>query len=479
MTEKKKEKTRIWAAAIFAAGEASAFLLGQAGVYLLSGLCLIAAAAALFFVFYRRSGRLLDMEALFSLFWLGGAGVSCLKLSQLASPWALATWLCFGLVYVCFLIGYAFRLPIALRQRPGNENLRGCQGPQAGRPAGWPEREEAAERTEKRLGMCVLVTTGISLACFLLEAAVLGFLPILSDKPHAYSEFHISGVHYFTVSCVLVPALALLYYYQIKKRKETLSGKQWGLVFGCSAIAFLIPILCVSRFQLIFALALAVMVWIQVSGRVKLKYILILAAVMIPLYVGLTVARNHDVAYLNGIFEMKNENTPIFVTQPYMYIANNYDNFNCLVEELPAHTHGLRMAYPLIVFSGMKFAHPEWVNFPLYVTKTELTTVTILYDAYYDFGIFGVALFGFLLGLFCRWMTDLRDRFSNPVGYLFYAQAAMYLVLSFFTTWYSNPTTWFWYGVTFLCYLTVTGAGKIFGRRSGMKERREEGEENE
>ena len=35
--------------------------------------------------------------------------------------------------------------------------------------------------------------------------------------------------------------------------------------------------------------------------------------------------------YLNGIFEMKNAATPIFITQPYMYIANNYDNFDCLV----------------------------------------------------------------------------------------------------------------------------------------------------
>lgn len=454
MTENMKEKTRISAAVIFIAGGFCAFLLSRAGVYILSGLCLMAAAAALFFVFYRRSGKLLDMEALFSLFWLGGAGVSCLKLSKLAAPWSPVTWLCFGLVYVCFLSGYSLTGDLALRRLPME--------------AGEEEREKAQEECmEKRLRFCLLVTTGISLACFVLEAAVLGFLPILSDKPHAYSEFHISGVHYFTVSCVLVPALALLYYDREKKRKGKLSGKQLGLIGGCTAAAFLIPILCVSRFQLIFGLALAVLVWIQVSGKVKLKYILILAAVMLPLYVGLTVARNHDVAYLNGIFEMKNENTPIFVTQPYMYIANNYDNFNCLVEELPAHTYGLRMAYPLIVFCGMKFAHPEWVNFPLYVTKTELTTVTILYDAYYDFGIFGVALFGFLLGVFCRCVTYLTNRFSNPVGYLFYAQAAMYLVLSFFTTWYSNPTTWFWYGVTLLCYLAVTGIGRKAGKPQG------------
>lgn len=419
-----REKTGISVAVIFGAGFFGAFLLSRAGVFILSGLCLTAAAAGLYFVFYARSGKLLDMEALFSLFWLGGVGISCLKLSKLAVAWALTTWLCFGLAYVGFLLGY--ELFLRRGRRPGEEAARVDE-------AVW----------EKRLRLCLIGLTGISLACFLLEAALLGFLPILSDKPHAYSEFHISGVHYFTVSCVLVPALALLYFYQEKRRGKKLSRKQWGLVGGCAGIAFLIPILCVSRFQLIFSLALAVMVWIQVSGKLKLKYILILAAVMVPLYVGLTVARNHDVAYLNGIFEMKNERTPIFVTQPYMYIANNYDNFNCLVTELPAHTYGLRMAYPLIVFSGMKFSHPEWVNFPLYVTKTELTTVTILYDAYYDFGVWGVFLFAFALGLFCRCVAYLTDRLKNPVGYLFYAQAAMYLVLSFFTTWYSNPTTWF------------------------------------
>ena len=53
---------------IFAVGGTASYLLGQAGAYLPSGLCLMAAAVALFFVFYHRSRQLLDMEALFSLF---------------------------------------------------------------------------------------------------------------------------------------------------------------------------------------------------------------------------------------------------------------------------------------------------------------------------------------------------------------------------------------------------------------------------
>ena len=50
--------------------------------------------------------------------------------------------------------------------------------------------------------------------------------------------------------------------------------------------------------------------------------------------------------------------------------------------------------------------------------------------------------------------------------YLFYSQIAIYMMLSFFTTWFSNPTTWF--------YLAVTGAAAFaVSRRWGtIKERK-------
>ena len=176
---------------------------------------------------------------------------------------------------------------------------------------------------------------------------------------------------------------------------------------------------------------------------------------MVPAYLGLTVLRSHSVEYLNGIFEMKNGGTPIWITQPYMYIANNYDNFNCLVEQLPSFAMGLRMLFPLWAFTGLKFLAPGLVNFPLYVTKEELTTVTILYDSYYDFGVFGVILFALLLGLFCRLLSGLRERLGNPVVHVIYAQIAMYMALAFFTTWFSNPSTWFYLGATVIAAVFV------------------------
>ena len=141
---------------------------------------------------------------------------------------------------------------------------------------------------------------------------------------------------------------------------------------------------------------------------------------------------------------------PIFITQPYMYVANNYDNFNCLVEELGSHSWGLKMLAPLWTLSGLKFKFPGLVNFPYFVNKEELTTLTVFYDAYYDFVIIGVLGLSCILGALAFYMMQAMKKVRNPIMYLFYSQIAIYMMLSFFTTWFSNPTTWF--------YLAVTGA---------------------
>ena len=81
---------------------------------------------------------------------------------------------------------------------------------------------------------------------------------------------------------------------------------------------------------------------------------------------------------------------PVFLTQPYIYIANNYDNFDCLVKNLPKFSCGLRMLFPFVSLTGLKFVMPNLVPATVYLTSTELTTLTMFYDAYYDFGVIGV-----------------------------------------------------------------------------------------
>lgn len=410
---------------------AASYLFARAGYYWLSGLVLILAALFLYWYDYRRSENIVHLRGLFSLFWVGGQGIACLKLSELSVDWNILTWLCFLLAFMGFWMSFEFLQQMYGTSGRGRSSWFNFQG------------------YELPLFLSMVIVTVVSVTAFIAEAVVLGFIPFfIKGVPHAYSTFHITGVHYFTVSCVLVPALSVLYFCIEQGR----NGFRMALAVIMDLVACAIPVLCVSRFQLILAVGLAVLTYIIMEHRLKIFYAVGLAVGMVVIYVILTVARGHDIPYLNSIFQMKNSQMPIFITQPYMYIANNYDNFNCLVEWLPSHTFGLRMLFPLWALTGLKFLVPALVNFPIYVTKEELTTVTLFYDSFYDFGIIGVLFFSCILGGAAFFLVRMVKRVRNPLGYLFYAQFAIYLMLSFFTTWFSNPTTWFYFAVTGLLY---------------------------
>ena len=412
----------------------ASYLLAKGGHYGLSGVALMAAAGWLYFKDYKSSGNLVHLRGLFSLFWVGGQGVACLKLSNLQTDWSWMTWLCFALAYAGFWVVF--------------EVLSRVYGSGHNRYGRW--RGFTANSIPIFHMICAV--TAVSLACFIIEAAVLGYVPLfVRGVPHAYSEFHLTGIHYLTVSCVLVPSMTVLYFHTARGRS---SDRQVIAALVMTVISLVIPILCVSRFQIIFAVMLAALTYISLQKSFNPLYLLGLFAALIPVYLLLTVARSHDAEYLNGIFEMKNQELPLFISQPYIYIANNYDNFDCMVEALPAHSFGLKGLFPLWALTGLKFFFPQLINFPIYVTKKELTTLTMFYDAYYDFGWFGVLAFSCLLGLVAYLLTVKLREMRNPFGYLLYAQVAAYMILSFFTTWFSNTTTWF--------YLILTGLMAVY-----------------
>ena len=397
----------------------ASYIASLAWLYYLSGILLMGEALYLYVHWVRETGSLVELRALFTLAWVGGQGIACMQLSKLQSDWQYITWLSFFLIYIGFGIGYEWG------QKYGKVE----------------ERElEKNEFQSGRLFICIIGLMVVSIACFAFEALKVGFIPLFSDEPHAYSYFHVSGVHYFTISCVLIPAITILYL----KVSRHIGWKKMAALVLANFTAVAVPFLCVSRFQLLFAVGFAVVTYIMVNKRIRLRTMVILLVALVPVYIILTVFRHHDVAYLNSIFEMKYSKMPIFITQPYMYVANNFENFNCMVAQLTEHTYGLKMLFPFFALTGLKFLYPQLVSFPIFLTKKELTTLTMFYDAYYDFGIVGVVIFAVIIGAVAKVLMSIVKKSQNPVSYLFYGQIAIYLGLAFFTTWFSNPTTWFW-----------------------------------
>lgn len=461
-------KTEWFKLGIYTAAYVMSFVLGEAGLSAPSGLCLIFAAAFLYLSEYRRTASLLNLRGLLALGLLGGEGIARFQLSRLSTDWTLETWLSFYLFYLIFDLSaqLADHTGAIRSARSGDDADRSasCSGvpdPLAS-TASLKVREVGVVRGRTAVGegagpdlrffrYAILGLLCTSWAAFLFEARRLGFVPLFTvDTPHAYSYFHVKGVHYFTTLAVLTPAVSMLYL--AARRKHGLRADVLALL-GL-LLPIILTILMVSRFQFMISVILAVFVALLSGRRYKLWQLLLLLALMIAAYVFITIERAHSVEYLNGIFEMKDPSTPIFITQPYMYIANNYDNFNVMTRELTAHAHGLRMLYPFVTLSGIKFFVPSLAQgFPLFVTKEELTTVTMLYDAWYDFGLSGIAVFALVLGLVSGRVTRTCRKDQNPFSVLLYAQLAFYYLVSFFTTWFSNPATWFYLGISFLLYL--------------------------
>ena len=445
-------KTEWFKLGIYTAAYVMSIVLGEAGLSAPSGLCLMFAAAFLYLSEYQRTRSTLNLRGLLALGLIGGEGVARFRLSRLSTDWTMETWLSFYLFYLIFDLSAQLAEQVRVA-RAEEEKLAEMMDGKCGH--GRTAVGEGIESDLRFFRYAILGLLGISWAAFFFEARRLGFVPLFTvDTPHAYSYFHVKGVHYFTTLAVLTPSVAMLYL--SARRKQGLRPDVLALL-GL-LLPVLLTILMVSRFQFMISVILAVFVAILSGRRYKLWQLLLLLVLMIAAYVFITIERAHSVEYLNGIFEMKDPSTPIFITQPYMYIANNYDNFNVMTRELTMHAHGLRMLYPFVTLSGLKFFVPSLAQgFPLFVTKEELTTVTMLYDAWYDFGLAGIVLFAVVLGLVSGAVAHAHRKDQNPFSALLYAQLAFYYLVSFFTTWFSNPVTWFYLGVSFLLYLGYAG----------------------
>ena len=87
---------------IYLIGYILSFFLARWGHYYLSGIVLLAAALWLYGKDFRQSKNLIHLRGIFSLFWVGGQGLACMKLSNLHTDWALMTWVCLAFAYARF-----------------------------------------------------------------------------------------------------------------------------------------------------------------------------------------------------------------------------------------------------------------------------------------------------------------------------------------------------------------------------------------
>lgn len=415
-----------------------------------SGL-MIALAIFLYISEYKINNRIVNVKGLFALGFIGGYGLSLLKLSKMSVHYSLMTWLVVFISYFSIYVG-SFLSKIKNRQMLLKFEKA-------------YEDDSDKKISYKILERILIALFAITFVSFVIEAIKLSFIPIFTiATPHAYSTFHVYALHYVTSLYIFIPSFAISNYYYDKNVRSR------NFIVISFAYVIILAVLMLSRGQLIMSIIFSIFVTIINEGNNIIKKHLTLKRVMIflvlivsflALYGLITVNRAHDVEYLNGIFEMKNANTPIFISQPYMYIAHNFENLNYMINNITHFGFGRSTLVPLFTLTLAKKMFPFTIGRLPLIIKPELSTVTLVYDVYYDFGIVGVIIMcmligyvGYLMEEFTYSIISMRLHIRNNYIIILFSLFSYYMLFSFMQSFFSFTDTWFnMIVITALCLL--------------------------
>jgi oligosaccharide repeat unit polymerase len=349
---------------------------------------------------------------IFSLIWIFTIGLSNFKLSAWQTNWSTKMWVVVSLVYLSFLLGYF----LVRRMKIGKETsfLSG-------------------EPSEEKFKKFIYILFIVCFIAYIADVAKSGFLPIFAQEMGAYKAFGIRFVHYFTVSLVLVNLLITLYYFKYKK-----ISKMFILIY---IISFLCTFTLLSRQLLILLVVTTVITVHYLFKKIKITH---LGLIMLVGFIGFAILGNLRSNSANYIIEVGRMtggvDSPIF-TWLYLYLGYSYENLNYYINNFNDLFWGSISFFPVFAFTLTKgFIQTDLIKFLPY---SDLTTGTMAYDFYLDFGIIGVIVLPLLIGGLSSFMYSKLKQ-NSFFSVIFYAMIAHNLLFAFFINFFAN-TSWVFY----------------------------------
>lgn len=385
------------------------FLENQIGISQITAYLIIILALVLYLFFSK--GDTLNPLALYSLVWIGCIGLSSLKLSYDQYDWSFYMWLNVTLAYIMFIIGYMSIVSGFKKYKVVSVNKH---------------------INNKKLFICIQVVSIVSIMSFAAEVAILKFIPLFSDMPNAYVEFHVTILHFFTLLVAIVPPLSIIY----KK-----NGGKIRSIFFANTCVILISVLLVSRENMMFIMFISGVTYHYCYKKISKKVLFTSMIVGILLFSLASSLRNQNTYDIQQTANFKNQQKTI-LAQPYVYFTMSFENLRNLVENCNSYNYGLKTLQPILVFTGMR----QYVNTEmLYLTNYKFNVSTFLYTIYSDFSIFGVIVISFLLGLLYSfyYIKRVYGVLKPDMSFIIYALLSYDLFYSFFTNLYSDPSKFF------------------------------------
>lgn len=383
----------------------------------IEGMILLLVALWSIFAYERFYGTLITIKAVFSTLWLLSIGLSLLRLHPLQEAWSISTWSVIIIGYFALMCGLFVQSKFNVK------------------------KSKSAYRQEQILELTLFLGIIISL-CFMLDCIYSRQLPILSSNMSSYMDFGMPLVHYVTVFGCLYPCIA----YIVLKQFRCVIAKQKilaRLIKIFAVIVTLIPVLSVSRMQLLietFALAIAWYLFGWREKKIKKKYLIGFCCLAILLWIVLSQFRNQDYLYISQVFQLQlNSNIQSALWQIYLYLSFNFDNLNVLIGNFTDFSHGELVTTGLQSIFGLDDNLNTVIgNTNNYRILNTFNTYTMLKDPYMDFGVVGIFPYMFFLGIVSGFI-ERKARYSCSFIYISIYVLFLYgFAMCFFTDVFSG-----------------------------------------
>ena len=377
--------------------------------------------------FFRKDSDFLSPSRVFGFTWSVVLALVNLKLSRLQFNWTPIEWVYVLMGPASFLIG----LFIAYVMNVGTplwsiDEMR--------------QKIKTQKINNEKLFYLILFGFFVYFIGYLVIYLVKGYIPIFSLHPAAArNDYFIFGVGLFTHTMPVIVFFSLIYLIFTDNNHS----KKWLLKL-IMFVTILTYLFLLQRYQLIMVSVLVFTLLYYSTWRIRFRtMVLFIMAGVILIYSVATIRTGKIIQlalYITS--EMKFSPRFAFITEPYMYIVMNVENFVHAMSKIDYFSYGAYTFDWFFALIQLKYPIKEYFGFvdnPFLFSG--YNTYTFFWTFYRDFGIIGISLIPMGCGLIVGSVYYSMRRNPSIELISFYCVSVFVMVMSFFV----NPLGFLWF----------------------------------
>ena len=226
-----------------------------------------------------------------------------------------------------------------------------------------------------------------------------GFIPIFSPIPNiARTKWSLFGFGLVIHMAPVIIYLVVLYFLSVRKKYS----QKVSLLFMV-LITVLSFLLLLQRFPLVIPIILSMIFLYYGTKKFRPRNIFLVVVLFVGFMYAMSTIRVSTlfIYFIYFTSKMKFSIDYAFLTEPYMYIVMNLENFANATEKLTTFDYGNFTFDFMLALSGLKHWLIEYNNITEspHLISQNFNTYSMFFVYYRDFGPIGVFLFPLLIGM--------------------------------------------------------------------------------